>query len=197
MDMDMDIMDWLRIARQNGASDLHVASGALPRIRKDGEIEELCSMLLEDAMIDKSLMGMMTEPQVTDFFQYGEVDFSLTIPNLGRFRVNVYRQLNGISAVFRLIPSIVPTLEAISSPSAFYQFAKMKNGLVLIAGPTGCGKSTTLAAIVNSIIHNRKAHVLTIEDPIEFVHRSKRSIVSQIWSELLQLIYTDSEKIYV
>ncbi len=179
MERDRRIMDWLRRAVESNASDLHLASSKAPRIRKHGEIQDLYPIPSGPFNIDELILEIMSESKKAEFLRCGEVDFSFTNSSIGRFRVNVFRQLNGISAVFRVIPVSVPTLEEISAPNVFSRFCEMRDGLVLISGPTGCGKSTTMAAMVDSIIRDRKVHVLTIEDPIEFIYQSQQGIISQ------------------
>src|SRR2546426_11204820 len=162
------------------ASDLHVTVGTAPVIRVRGEIErveEYAPLTPEDTQ--QLLYRILSTEQQKQFELKRQLDFSYSMPGLARFRVNVYFQRESIGAAFRLIPAEIKTLEELGIPTTLHQLAEKPRGLVLVTGPTGSGKSTTLAAIIDEINRNRSEHILTIEDPIEFLHRHKRCIVNQ------------------
>jgi len=175
----MDITELLEFAVKNKASDLHLCSGLPPMIRVHGEIQRLNAPALEHKDVHGMVYDIMMDKHRKVYEQTFECDFSFDMKQLGRFRVNALVERRGASAVFRTIPMVVPTLEQLHAPEIFKRFAELTRGLVLVTGPTGSGKSTTLAAMV----HHRNAadagHILTIEDPIEFVHESKKSLVRQ------------------
>ncbi|CAM4501003.1 MAG: Twitching mobility protein [Legionella sp.] len=175
----MDIIELLTSAVNNKASDLHLSSGIEPRMRVDGELRKMNVPVLEHpdlfAMIDELLSAQQKEELARDW----ELDFSFEIAVLGRFRINVFHHLRGIGAVFRLIPATIPSFGDLNLPPVFTELIKYSNGLVLVTGPTGSGKSTTLAAMIDCINTSRHGHILTIEDPIEFVHPSNKSLVNQ------------------
>lgn len=159
-------------------SDLHIAVGVPPMLRVDGRLKRVEYEPLTAEQIDFVLREIMDEGQHEDFVKYRDTDFAYENAH-GRFRVNAFTQKNGRSAVFRVVPTKIPTPDEINMPHAVRQLALRHKGLVLITGATGSGKSTTLAALVDIVNRSRASHVLTIEDPIEFVHQSKRSLVSQ------------------
>jgi twitching motility protein PilT len=162
------------------ASDLHVTVGTPPVVRVRGEVqrlEEFAPLTSEDTQ--QVLYRILSSEQQKQFELNRQLDFSHSIPGLARFRVNVYFQRESVGAAFRLIPAELKTLEELGIPSSLHQLAEKPRGLVLVTGPTGCGKSTTLAALIDEINRNRSEHILTIEDPIEFLHRHKRCIVNQ------------------
>src|SRR3989442_10062513 len=162
------------------ASDLHVTAGAPPVIRVRGEVERLDGFdPLSPEETQQLLYRILSSEQQKQFEIKRQLDFSHSIPGLARFRVNVYFQRESIGAAFRLIPAELKTLEELGIPSSLHQLAEKPRGLVLVTGPTGSGKSTTLAALIDEINRNRSEHILTIEDPIEFLHRHKRCIVNQ------------------
>lgn len=175
------IADLLRIAHSQQASDLHLTAGLKPRARIHGEIEELSidSPPLSSDQIMDMLDEIMSPAQQKHFRAKREIDFSFAIPGLARFRVNGFTQHRGAAAVLRTIPSKVYSLQELDCPPIFAKLAMRPRGLVLVTGPTGSGKSTTLAAMIDHINSHEKAHILTLEDPIEFVHEPKRSIVNQ------------------
>jgi twitching motility protein PilT len=162
------------------ASDLHVTTGTPPAIRVRGEVERLEGFdALTGEETQQLLYRILSSEQQKHFELNRQLDFSYSIPGLARFRVNVYFQRESIGAAFRLIPTELKTLEELGIPDSLHVLAEKPRGLVLVTGPTGSGKSTTLAAIIDEINRNRSEHILTIEDPIEFLHRHKRCIVNQ------------------
>lgn len=175
----MDITELLAFSVKNRASDLHLSAGMPPLIRVDGEIRRIDMPILEHKEVHTLIYDIMTDKQRQNYEQYFETDFSFEIKDLARFRVNVYTQNRGAGAVFRTIPSKVLSLEELNTPNIFKDIAENPRGIVLVTGPTGSGKSTTLAALIDYINTNKHDHVLTIEDPIEFVHESKKSLINQ------------------
>jgi twitching motility protein PilT len=175
----MDISDLLAFSVKNKASDLHLSAGLPPMIRVHGDVRRLNVEPLEHKEVHRMIYDIMNDAQRKAYEEMLEVDFSFAIPGLARFRVNAYNQDRGASAVLRTIPSKVLTLEELNAPKIFADFALKPRGLVLVTGPTGSGKSTTLAAMVNHLNEHEYGHILTIEDPIEFVHESKKSLVNQ------------------
>ncbi|KPV39542.1 twitching motility protein PilT [Thiohalorhabdus denitrificans] len=175
----MDISELLTFAVKHGASDLHVSAGEPPMIRVDGDIKKIKAPALDEKQAHDLIYDIMTDDQRKNLEQELEADFSMEVPNVSRFRVNAYHQDRGLAAAFRTIPSEILTLEDIKAPDIFQQIAEKPRGLILVTGPTGSGKSTTLAAMVNYINETRQGHILTIEDPIEFVHPTKNCLVSQ------------------
>ncbi|MBU6422072.1 MAG: type IV pilus twitching motility protein PilT [Gammaproteobacteria bacterium] len=177
--MAFDISQLLAFSVKNKASDLHVSAGVPPMIRVDGDMRRINMPALEHKDVYDMVYDIMNDKQRKDYEEFLECDFSFEIPNLARFRVNAFNQNRGAGAVFRTIPSKILTLEDLNCPKIFVDIAQQPRGLVLVTGPTGSGKSTTLAAIVNYINENEFGHILTIEDPIEFVHESKKCLVNQ------------------
>ncbi len=175
----MDIAELLAFAVKNNASDLHLSAGLPPMIRVDGDIRRINLPALDHKTVHALIYDIMNDKQRRDYEEYLETDFSFEIQGLARFRVNAFNQNRGAGAVFRTIPSNILTLEDLGCPPVFKDIADKPRGLVLVTGPTGSGKSTTLAAMINYINETRFAHVLTIEDPIEFVHQSKKCLVNQ------------------
>jgi twitching motility protein PilT len=161
-----------------GASDLHVVAGSQPILRIRGDMERVKYKLFDDDELTSMLYEIASEDKIKVFEETGDVDFAYEIPGLARYRANFFRQLNGIGAVFRLIPSNVMTAEQLGLPPVTTQLSMLHKGLVLVTGPTGSGKSTTLAAIVDYANKHRKDHIITVEDPVEFVHRSQSCIVN-------------------
>lgn len=175
----MDISELLKFSIKNKSSDLHLSTGEPPIIRVDGDLRKLeLPALCHEEMITM-LHGIMNEKQIKDYQEHLETDFSFELPGEARFRVNVFTQVNGAAAVFRVIPSSVQTMEAMGFPPVFKRIAEFANGLVLVTGPTGSGKSTTLAAMIDYINNNVYRHIITIEDPIEFVHTSNQCLINQ------------------
>jgi len=177
--MAIRIHELLHLAVKSGASDIHLSAGEVPALRIDGEIERLDLPPLSPDEAKRLAYSVMNEKQKTAFENQMEMDFSIGLRGLARFRVNVFNQSRGIGVVLRQIPSKVLTLEDIKSPKVFKKIAEFKRGLVLVTGPTGSGKSTTLAAIIDHINKTRSEHILTVEDPVEFVHEPKMCIINQ------------------
>ncbi|MFO1258269.1 MAG: type IV pilus twitching motility protein PilT [Gammaproteobacteria bacterium] len=175
----MDITELLTFSVKNNASDLHLSSGLPPMIRVDGEMRRINVPPLAHKAVHGLIYDIMNDKQRKEYEEFLEVDFSFELPNIARFRVNAFNQNRGAGAVFRTVPSKVLTLEELSAPPIFKEIAQHPRGLVLVTGPTGSGKSTTLAALVNYINEQKHGHILTIEDPIEFVHESKKCLVNQ------------------
>ncbi|NQY25848.1 MAG: type IV pilus twitching motility protein PilT [Piscirickettsiaceae bacterium] len=175
----MDIIELLTFSAKNGASDLHISAGEPPMIRVDGDIKKINLPLMDHKEVHALVYDIMNDKQRKDFEEFLETDFSFEIPNLARFRVNAFNQNRGAGAVFRTIPSTVLTMDELGCPEIFRQIADNQRGVVLVTGPTGSGKSTTLAAMVDYRNEKDHEHILTIEDPIEFVHQSKKCLVNQ------------------
>jgi twitching motility protein PilT len=175
----MDITELLAFSVKNKASDLHLSSGLPPIIRVNGDVRRINLPPLEHKDVHSMVYDIMNDSQRKQFEESLECDFSFEIPSLARFRVNAFNQNRGASAVFRTIPSKVLTLEDLNAPKIFKEISDQPRGIVLVTGPTGSGKSTTLAAMIDYINENQYAHILTIEDPIEFVHTSKRCLINQ------------------
>ncbi|WP_290783796.1 type IV pilus twitching motility protein PilT [Halomonas sp.] len=175
----MDITELLAFSAKQKASDLHLSAGLPPMIRVDGDIRRLNVPAMEDREVRKLIYDIMADRQRRDYEEFFETDFSFEVPGVSRFRVNVFNHARGAGAVFRTIPSEVLTLEDLGLGTVFRQLSMLPRGLVLVTGPTGSGKSTTLAAMIDYINDNRYEHILTIEDPVEFVHRSKRCLINQ------------------
>src|SRR5690349_2152747 len=175
----MDISELLAFTVKNKASDLHLSSGLPPMIRVHGDIRRINLPALEHKDVHAMVYDIMNDGQRKFYEENLECDFSFSIPNLARFRVNAFVQLRGAGAVFRTIPSKVLSLEDLETPKVVGEIANQPRGVVIVTGPTGSGKSTTLAAIVNHINENEQGHILTVEDPIEFVHESKKCLINQ------------------
>jgi twitching motility protein PilT len=179
-DSDIDVNTALRQMVALGASDLHLTAGSTPMVRLDGELAPIAGYerLMPDGL-QRSIYSILTQAQREKFEEDLELDFSHAIIGESRFRVNVYRQRDAVGAVFRQIPYEIKPLEDLGIPSAVAGFATLMRGLVLVTGPTGSGKSTTLASLVDLANRSRAAHIVTVEDPIEFLHRHKRALVNQ------------------
>ena len=175
----MDITELLAFSAKEGASDLHISAGLPPIIRIDGDVRRINLPPMEHRQVRSLIYEIMNDKQRRDYEEFLETDFSFEVPGVARFRVNVFNQNRGAAAVFRTIPSNVLTLEQLGMGDVFRRVSLLPRGLVLVTGPTGSGKSTTLAAMVDHINENRYDHILTIEDPIEFVHQSKKCLVNQ------------------
>jgi len=170
----------LKKAVKIGASDLHVTVGAQPIYRINGELQKMDKMdELSDSDARQLLCKIMTDAQFKKFEQLNDIDFAYEIPDIGRFRANIFIQNRGIGAVFRIIPQRIVPLEELNLPRAVEEFTRFLKGLVLVTGPTGNGKSTTLASMIDYINRHRKTHIITIEDPLEFVHVNKLSLINQ------------------
>ncbi len=175
----MDVAELLAFSVKNKASDLHLSAGLPPMIRVDGDVRRINVPPLDHKAVQGMLYDIMNDRQRKDFEELFETDFSFEIPDLARFRVNVFNHNRGAGGVFRTIPSTILSLEDLGCPAVFKEIADNPRGLVLVTGPTGSGKSTTLAAMVDYKNNNEFGHILTIEDPIEFVHTSKKCLVNQ------------------
>jgi len=175
----MDIGELLAFSVKNGASDLHLSAGLPPMIRVDGDVRRINVPEMDHTQVHALVYDIMNDKQRKDYEQFLECDFSFEIPGLARFRVNAFNQNRGSSAVFRTIPSDILSLEQLNAPGIFKDIADYPRGVVLVTGPTGSGKSTTLAAMVNHKNETEYGHILTVEDPIEFVHKSKKCLINQ------------------
>ncbi|UQB42729.1 type IV pilus twitching motility protein PilT [Thiomicrospira microaerophila] len=175
----MDIIQLLEFSVQQTASDLHISAGMPPVIRISGDIRRVNSPVLDAKTVKEMLYSVMTGDQITTFEQHLEADFSFEIADIARFRVNVFQHSRGMGAVFRTIPSRVLSLEDLGAPDIFKNICNHPNGIVLVTGPTGSGKSTTLAAMIDYINKHHSSHIITIEDPVEFVHKSAKSLINQ------------------
>jgi twitching motility protein PilT len=175
----MDISDLLAFSVKNKASDLHLSAGLPPMIRVHGDVRRINVPAMDHSQVHDMVYDIMNDAQRKYYEENLECDFSFEIPNLARFRVNAFNQNRGAGAVFRTIPSKVLTLEQLNAPPIFKEIAMNPRGIVLVTGPTGSGKSTTLAAMINYINEEEYGHILTVEDPIEFVHESKRCLINQ------------------
>ena len=175
----MDIAELLAFAVKNKASDLHLSSALPPMIRVDGDLRRLNLPALDNQQLTELLYSTMSDHQRRDFEANLEVDYSYAVPGLARFRVNCFHHDRGVGGAFRTIPVAVWTLEDIGAPSSFKDIINVPRGLVLVTGPTGSGKSTTLAAMIDHINTTVAGHILTIEDPIEFVHTSRKCLINQ------------------
>jgi twitching motility protein PilT len=175
----MDITELLAFSVKNKASDLHLSAGLPPMIRVHGDVRRINLPAMEHKDVHGMVYDIMNDGQRKVFEETLECDFSFEIPNLARFRVNAFNQNRGAGADFRTIPSKVITLEELSCPKIFKDIAEYPRGIVLVTGPTGSGKSTTLAAMVNHVNETAYGHILTVEDPIEFVHESKKCLINQ------------------
>jgi len=172
---------------QTEASDLHVAVGEPPKFRIHGDLGPISNEPFDKKTLESLLFEILTEDQRARFERNHDLDFAYEVEGVARFRVNYFMHLHGIGAAFRLIPAVVWTLEEAGAPETVKQFCQLRNGLVLVTGPTGSGKSTTLAAMMDYINENYDKHILTVEDPIEFVHENKRCLITQ------REVFTDTE----
>lgn len=175
----VDISDLLAFSVKNKASDLHLSAGLPPMIRVHGDVRKINVPAMDHSQVHDMVYDIMNDGQRKVYEETLECDFSFEIPNLARFRVNAFNQNRGSGAVFRTIPSKILTLEQLNAPAIFKDIANTPRGIVLVTGPTGSGKSTTLAAMVDYINENEMGHILTVEDPIEFVHTSKKCLINQ------------------
>ena len=175
----MDIAELLAFSVKNKASDLHLSAGLPPMIRVDGDVRRINIPALDHKQVHSLVYDIMSDKQRRDFEEFLEVDFSFEIPGLARFRVNAFNQNRGAGAVFRTIPSQILSLEELACPRVFTELIAQPQGLILVTGPTGSGKSTTLAAMVDHVNKNEFAHILSVEDPIEFVHTSQKCLINQ------------------
>lgn len=175
----MDITELLAFSAKQNASDLHLSAGLPPMIRVDGDVRRINLPPMDHKQVHSLVYDIMNDKQRKDYEEYLETDFSFEVPGVARFRVNAYNQNRGAGAVFRTIPSKVLTMDQLGMGQIFKQISETPRGIILVTGPTGSGKSTTLAAMLDYINEHRYEHILTIEDPIEFVHESKKCLVNQ------------------
>ena len=175
----MDITELLAFSAKQGASDLHLSAGLPPMIRVDGDVRRVNVPPMEHKDVLELIYSIMNDKQRRDYDEQLEADWSFEVPGVARFRVNAFFQNRGAAAVFRTIPSEVLTMDQLGMGDVFKKIADTPRGVVLVTGPTGSGKSTTLAAMIDYINDSKNEHILTIEDPIEFVHESKKSLINQ------------------
>ena len=170
---------FLRMVVDQKASDLHLCAGAPPTIRYNGDLIFLRFRKLDELETRRFLLEIITERQKQDLWADFDLDFAYEVPGVGRFRVNIYHQTRGLGSAFRVIPDQIPSFEQLHLPTTLLQFTRLDNGLVLVTGPTGSGKSTTLAAMIQEVNRNYKKHIITIEDPIEYVYEEAQCLISQ------------------
>ena len=175
----MDITELLTFSVNQGASDLHLSAGLAPMIRVDGDIRRINLPALEHQDVHRLIYEIMNDKQRQHFEQHLETDFSFELPNVSRFRVNAFQQNRGAGAVFRTVPAKILSMQQLGLSAVFHEICNYPRGMVLVTGPTGSGKSTTLAAMLDTINNSHYAHILTIEDPIEFVHQSNKCLINQ------------------
>ena len=175
----MNLPDLLRAARDLGGSDLHLSIGSPPQVRVNGRLQRVEMPVLTPQLSRALAYSVLTPAQQRTFEEIGELDLAFGLPGAGRFRCNVFNQKGAVSSVIRLIPERIRTLEELGLPPALARLADRPRGLVLVTGPTGSGKSATLAALIDHVNESRAAHILTIEDPIEYLHDHKQSLVNQ------------------
>ncbi len=175
----MDITDLLTFTKNAGASDLHLSAGIEPMIRIDGRMKRIDAPPLTKDEIHDLIYDILTDEQQAAFQEKLDLDFAIELENVARFRVNVFVQYRGEAAVFRVIPTKIKSFDELGLPRVLTEFATRDNGLVLVTGPTGSGKSTTLAAMLDLINSHQEKHVITVEDPIEFLHESKKCLINQ------------------
>lgn len=175
----MNLQDLLTQCVLRRASDLHLSSGVPPLLRLDGDLQRVSDVPLAHDAMHMALVELMTPAQHAQFNQTHECDFSYDFSDVSRFRVNVFQQARGVSAVFRVIPHVIPSLQSLNAPGIFWDLVQSPRGLVLVTGPTGSGKSTTLAAMLCALNQTQPKHIVTIEDPIEFVHTPQQCLIQQ------------------
>lgn len=176
----MDIEQLLQYTVSKKASDLHLSTGEVPVVRIDGDLYKVPhSSVMNDASLESMLRKVVPDRYISKLTAFHDIDLSFEIPKLSRFRVNIFRQYRGLSAAFRAIPVMIPTIDQLELPRIFYQLCHLHSGLILVTGPTGSGKTTTLAAMLNYINETQSKHVITIEDPIEYVHECKKCLIEQ------------------
>ncbi|MFA6188295.1 MAG: type IV pilus twitching motility protein PilT [Sulfuricurvum sp.] len=179
MSQTLDIHKLLKSVVAYKSSDLHLVSRSEPQIRIDGRLVALNLPVLDGKDIEEMAYSLLTEKQKKVFEEHNELDFSIVIPDVGRFRANYYKTMDEIACAFRIIPVIIPSLDDLNAKKIFKELIKREKGLILVTGPTGSGKSTTLAAMLNEINLNEARHIITVEDPVEFVHTNKKALFSQ------------------
>lgn len=175
----MTIQELLRFTSEAGASDLHISTGSVPMVRVHGQMKKLNLPKSTQADVEALIFGVMNESQKAIFKEKLEIDFSTKLDDETRFRVNAFHQINGLGCAFRVIPNEIKSFEELHLPEILARLAMKQKGLILVTGPTGSGKSTTLATMIDCINDHRHCHIITIEDPIEFVHTSKNSLINQ------------------
>ena len=175
----MDITDLLATAIEKNASDLHLSTGLPPILRLDGRLQPLDQPSLKEEQVRTMILSLMNERQKQKFEKTYEFDFAYEVPKRARFRINTFRHLNGMAAALRILPHVIPSLEELGCTDVLRSFCKLSTGLVILTGPTGSGKSTTLASMLDIINQSQARHIVTIEDPIEYVHNSKIALVQQ------------------
>lgn len=175
----MDLLELIKYATHNKASDIHITVGIPPVLRIDGSLVNFGDYILRPEDTKELIKQVLDERQIAQLEMDGEIDISFSSPGVGRFRVNVYKQRGSFAMAIRIIPLRIPTIEELGLPAVIKDIARLPRGLILVTGPTGSGKSTTLAAMVNLINQERKCHILTLEDPIEYLHKHNKSIVNQ------------------
>ena len=173
------IEELLTIAKEKKASDVHVTVGLPPRIRINGELVDFDYPKMTPADCEELILSIMDERQKELFKDRGELDFSFSFPNVGRYRVNVFRQRGSVACAMRVVGTVIPKPESLGVPKSVIELYAKKRGLVLVTGPTGSGKSTTLASLIDRINDNRNAHVITLEDPIEYLHTHRKAMINQ------------------
>jgi twitching motility protein PilT len=178
MSQTLDIRKLLKSVVAYKASDLHLVSRSEPQIRIDGRLVALNLPVLDGKMIEDMAYSLLTEKQKKEFEEHSELDFAVVLPEIGRFRANYYRTMDEIACAFRIIPIEIPSLDDLNAKKIFKDIIKREKGLILVTGPTGSGKSTTLAAMLNEINENENRHIITVEDPVEFVHTNKKALFS-------------------
>ena len=175
----MQINELLKYTLDSGASDLHLSVGSIPSIRLNGEIKNLKLPIMDSSTMEGISKEILDKHELDNFEELLEMDFSYELEGSARFRVNMFKQINGISAVFRTINDSSKSIEELGLPTIIDELALKEKGLVLLTGPTGCGKSTTLAAMIDNVNENKHKHIITIEDPVEYYHHSKKCIINQ------------------
>ena len=175
----LKISKLLQYAVEKDASDLHISAGYPPMVRIDGELRKIDVPVLNQEIVVEMIYEILTPAQKKQFEEWLEIDFAYELPGMGRFRSNVFRTINGFAATFRIIPNKIRTLQEIGAPEGVYNLTRLEKGLVLVTGPTGSGKSTTLAAMIYLINTEKKRHIITIEDPIEYVHNGINCLINQ------------------
>jgi len=175
----LDISKLLKSVVAYKSSDLHLVSRSEPQIRIDGKLVALNLPVLDGKMIEEMSYSLLTEKQKKQFEEEREIDFAIVLPDVGRFRANYYRAMGDIACAFRIIPVDIPSLDQLNAKPIFKEIIKREKGLILVTGPTGSGKSTTLAAMLNEVNLTESKHIITVEDPVEFVHTNKKCLFSQ------------------
>ncbi|MFK5976977.1 MAG: type IV pilus twitching motility protein PilT [Sulfurovum sp.] len=176
--MAFDIKKLLQSVVTYGASDLHLVTRSEPQIRLDGKLKPVNLPILDGDSVQEMCYSLLTEKQKQEFEEFNELDFALLLPGIGRFRANYYRTMGNVAAAFRVIPINIPSLDDLNAPQIYKKFVQREKGLILVTGPTGSGKSTTLSAMLNEINITERKHILTVEDPVEFIHQNKKSLFS-------------------